>query len=156
MELKKESKPNPRILVVDDDADVVEVMSKLLELNGYKPLRATDGKAGLEQVRNQTVDLVLLDLMMPGMDGFEMLEMLQKQTGTKGIPVIVLSARGEKEAVLRALQGGAVDFVHKGADPDEVLARVQVHLMLHKRHEKAMHEYGEHLRRELAQKSAGF
>ncbi|MBI4866828.1 MAG: response regulator transcription factor [Candidatus Wallbacteria bacterium] len=147
-----ESKPAPRILIVDDDGDVLEVMSKVLELNGYKPIRATDGKQGLEALRTQKIDLILLDLMMPVMDGFETLDMIQKQSGMKGVPVIVLSARGEKDSVVKALKQGAVDYVHKGTDPDELLARVHVHLTIQQWRQKAMHEYGELIKKEMQEK----
>lgn len=142
----------PRILVVDDDNDVLEVISRLLEMQGYKALRASDGKAALEAARSNTVDLILLDLMMPVMDGFATLEMLQKQTGTKSIPVLILSAKGDKDSVLRALKGGAVDYIHKGADPDELTARVQVHLTLQKWRQKALNDYGDLIRKQMEAK----
>ncbi|MBI4870522.1 MAG: response regulator [Candidatus Riflebacteria bacterium] len=147
-----DTKVASRILIVDDDVDIVAVMSRMLELHGYKVLTAHEGKAALELVRLQTVDLVLLDLMMPVMDGFETLEMLQKQIGSKGIPVIILSAKGDKDSIVRALKMGAVDYIHKGADPEELLARVQVHLTLQKWRQKALADYGELIKKQMQEK----
>ncbi len=152
MEKKPESKIPQKILIVDDDADIVEVMARLLEMNGYKVVKAGDGKAALETIRLQTVDLVLLDLMMPVMDGFDTLDMLHKQTGSKGIPVIILSAKGDKESIVKALKSGAVDYIHKGADPEELLARVQVHLTLQKWRQKALNDYGELIKQQMKEK----
>ena len=152
--MDKKSPPvhQQRILIVDDDRDVVDVMSRLLGMNGYKVITATDGKSALEAVRNQTIDLLLLDLMMPVMDGFETLDMLQKQAGSKGIPVIILSAKGDKDSIVKALRSGAVDYIHKGADPEELLARVQVHLTLQQWRQKALVEYGDMIKKEMQDK----
>lgn len=111
-----------RILIVEDDPDTVSLLKLILRRNGYDVISASGGKEGLEKFRNFEPDLVLLDLMMPDMDGWEMFSQLKQ---TSGVPVIILSAVTGKEHVVRALQLGVDDYLTKPFYNEEVTARVQ-------------------------------
>jgi diguanylate cyclase (GGDEF)-like protein len=117
-----------RILVVDDTPDVRDLLRYTLIAQGYDCLVAEDGPAGLEQAARDVPDLILLDLMMPGMDGYEVCRRLKGAPGTRRIPVIFLTARAEVPDRVRGLSLGAVDFIAKPFDPRELTARVDVAL----------------------------
>jgi DNA-binding response OmpR family regulator len=99
-----------QVLVVDDDSMLVDLISMSLEVNGYSSLSAGDGETGLKAVRDEDPDLVLLDIMMPVMDGLAMLEELRK---TSDVPVIIISAYGSSERVEKARELGIERFVNK-------------------------------------------
>jgi len=116
---------NARILVVDDDEDVLEMVARVLEQAGYKSLTARTGHEALLRDRNDDPDLILLDVMLPDMDGLEVLRRLRAQT-TK--PVIMLTARdGEVDCVV-GLEVGADDYVTKPFSPRELVSRVRAQL----------------------------
>lgn len=94
---------------------------------------ATSGPQGLALVRQQAPDLILLDVMMPGMDGYEMLQLLQSDPATRAIPVIFVTAQSDSASESRALAAGAVDFIHKPINPPVVRARVRLQLELRQR-----------------------
>lgn len=111
-----------RILVVDDEPRMIGFIRMNLELEGYQVLEAHDGIKALEMVRTQLPDLVLLDVMMPGMDGFETLRMLREFSN---VPVIMLTAKGEEEDKVRGLELGADDYVTKPFSSRELSSRVR-------------------------------
>ena len=117
-----------RILVVDDQPINVQLLRRKLEREGIEVLTAENGLAALEIVRAQKPDLILLDVMMPDMDGIEVCERLQADEESKSIPVIFITARSSKEGKLEGLGVGAVDYITKPIDLDETLARVQTQL----------------------------
>ncbi len=110
-----------RVLVVEDDADTVFLLKQILRRNGYNVLSASDGVEGLQKVSENRPDLILLDLMMPQMDGWQMIQFLRQ---ISAVPVIIVSALQMKENVVQALQGGADDYITKPFYNDEVAARV--------------------------------
>jgi DNA-binding response OmpR family regulator len=114
--------PVSTVLVVDDDEDVGQLMQDFLEAQGFKVLRAFDGRAALALHRDEEIDCVLLDIMMPGMSGIDVLRRLRT---TSEVPVIIVSARMEDSDKIRGLGLGADDYVVKSASPSEVVARVQ-------------------------------
>ncbi len=116
-----------RILVVDDEEDNVEVIGHFLEAEGYRVERAYDGEEALEAVRrlNNEVDLILLDIMMPGKDGYEVVKTLRGRAETEHIPVIFLSAKTEEEDQVKGLMMGADSFLVKPVPPSVVLANVR-------------------------------
>ena len=118
------------ILVVDDQPANVRVVSALLERHGYSVLQAGDGKAALQAVATATPDMLLLDMMMPGMDGFELLAALREIEALARIPAVFLTAAQDRDLLLRAFDAGAVDYVTKPFIPEELLARVQAHIGL--------------------------
>lgn len=112
----------PKILVVDDDKDIVYAISKLLELEGYKVIKAYDGLEALEILSENDIQLILIDIMMPKLDG---LSALMKLRNTSNIPVIVLSAKSEDTDKILGLSMGADDYITKPYNPNELIARVR-------------------------------
>jgi two-component system, OmpR family, alkaline phosphatase synthesis response regulator PhoP len=112
-----------RILIIEDNADLAFGLQRTLEFEGYEVLLAEDGTDGLEQVRSAGVHLVLLDLMLPGMNGFEILRALRAE-GSR-VPVLVLTARGDETDVVMGFQSGADDYVTKPFSTLELVARVR-------------------------------
>lgn len=110
------------LLLVDDDADLRSLMSEFFAEHGYQVTTAPDGAKGLELARQPHFDLVVLDVMMPGLDGFAVLEQLRK---TSKVPVIMLTARTETSSRIHGLESGADDYLPKPFDPQELLARVR-------------------------------
>lgn len=135
--------PSGRILVVDDQQANLQVVSALLSRKGYEVATATNGIDALETLRAHAPDLVLLDMLMPGMDGFELLAELRKDPALAQLPVVFLTVAQDRELLLRAFDSGAVDYVTKPFMPEELLARVEAHLGL-----KRMRDRLEHVARE--------
>src|SRR5580698_3101134 len=117
-----------RILVVDDQPINVQLLKRKLERGGLEVSTANNGLEALEQVKKHKPDLILLDLMMPDMDGIEVCQRLQASSETRSIPVIFVTARTTKESKIEGLAVGAVDYITKPIDLDETLARVQTQL----------------------------
>jgi len=120
--------PGPTILVVDDQPINVQLLKRKLEREGLSVVTAFNGKEALERVRESKPDLILLDLMMPDMDGIEVCQILQANDETRSIPVIFVTARTAKENKIEGLAVGAVDYITKPLDLDETFARVQTQL----------------------------
>lgn len=114
-----------RILVVDDEPHIRRILTFLLEQRGYATLTAADGREAVEIARAERPDLILLDLMMPHMDGFEVCDHLRREFATAQIPIIMVTAKGEVNDKVRGLQGGANDYLTKPYDNKELVARVQ-------------------------------
>ncbi len=117
-----------KILVVDDQPVNVQLLKRKLEREGLDVRTAYSGQEALEQVAADPPDLILLDVMMPDMDGIEVCQALQSEEKTRSIPVIFITARTSKEGKLEGLSVGAVDYITKPIDLDETLARVQTQL----------------------------
>lgn len=111
-----------RVLVVDDDLPSLKMNSYLLREEGYEVVTATDGVEGMQKLEEETIDLVILDVMMPMMDGHETLRRLRQRYD---VPVIFLSAKGETADKVRGLEIGADDYLAKPFEPAELLARVK-------------------------------
>ena len=120
--------PAPHILVVDDQPINVQLLKRKLEREGIRVTTASSGAEALESIRSERPDLILLDVMMPDMDGLEVCTRLQSEEQTRGIPVIFITARTGKESRIEGLSVGAVDYITKPIDLDETLARVQTQL----------------------------
>lgn len=119
---------SPCILVVDDQPINVQLLKRKLEREGIRVSTASNGLEALASVKQSLPDLILLDVMMPEMDGFEVCQRLQAEEATRSIPVIFITARTNKESKLEGLNVGAVDYITKPIDLDETLARVQTQL----------------------------
>lgn len=117
-----------RILIVDDDPVNMELLENLLTNNGYKVDTSSDGSMAFEFIKNECPDLILLDVMMPGMDGYEICEKLKSNTETKHIPVIFLTVKTDVEDVLKGFKVGGVDYVSKPFNSEELIARVNTHI----------------------------
>jgi CheY-like chemotaxis protein/DNA-binding CsgD family transcriptional regulator len=116
------------VLIVDDVPDNLSVLHDALDESGYTVLIATQGEAALKRCMQALPDVVLLDAMMPGMDGFEVARRLKASPQTAHIPIIFMTGLTETEYLIAALEAGAVDYVTKPIKPKEVLARMGVHL----------------------------
>src|SRR5882757_10001093 len=119
---------SPKILVVDDQPVNVQLLKRKLEREGINVVGAFTGMEALEIVAKEKPDLILLDVMMPDMDGIDVCQRLQEKEETRSIPVIFITARSSKESKLEGLAVGAVDYITKPIDLDETLARVQTQL----------------------------
>ncbi|MCR6657409.1 MAG: response regulator [Opitutus sp.] len=120
--------PSPSILVVDDQPINVQLLKRKLEREGIRVTAAYNGLEALALVKNEKPDLILLDVMMPDMDGIEVCQRLQADEQTRSIPIIFITARSSKEGKIEGLNVGAVDYITKPIDLDETLARVQTQL----------------------------
>lgn len=118
--VKKES-----LLIVEDEADIRELISFNLEMSGYDVIKAADGETGLNLARQHHPDLILLDLMLPGMDGLKVCRQLRADTETRKIPVMMLTAKGEEEDQITGFDAGADDYVTKPFSPRVLVARVK-------------------------------
>ena len=116
------------VLIVDDVPDNLAVLHDALDESGFTVLVATSGEAALQRARQALPDIVLLDAMMPGMDGFEVARRLKAFPETAHIPIIFMTGLTETEHLVAALEAGGVDYVNKPIKPKEVLARMGVHL----------------------------
>ena len=113
------------VLVVDDDRDIRELVAMKLKLDGIDVLEAPNGLAALEVLRANEVDLVILDLMMPVMDGVETCRAIRANDSWKSLPVIMLTARAQSDDVEHGFDIGATDYVIKPFSPRELLSRVR-------------------------------
>ena len=116
--------PMPRVLVVDDDPQVLKLLRVNFELEGYDVMTATNGEEALDLVGRDSPDAVVCDVMMPGIDGLEVVRRLRAQPDTAGLPLVVVSAKAQRADVNAGLALGADAYVTKPFDPSELLAVV--------------------------------
>ena len=119
------------VLVVDDIFENLLILKRMLEKEGYKPLTASTAKDALEMVRVKEPQLILLDVYMPEMDGFELCEILKGDLKTKDIPIIFISGGMSKEDKIKGFKMGAVDFINKPFEAEEVSLRVNNHIQIY-------------------------
>lgn len=117
----------PHILIVEDDASVVEGLIRGLKKAGFRSSLAMTGEEGLQRILAEPFDLVLLDLMLPGLNGFEILDAVRTRTS---VPIVVLSARSDLPSRVRSFEEGAVDYVPKPFFVEELVARIRARLAL--------------------------
>lgn len=120
----------PLVLVIDDQSGIRKALGVMLEHDGYRVITAGDGEEGLVLARKELPRLILLDVMMPGMDGFEVCKRLKENMSTQKIPVIFLTARTKTSDLLKAFGVGGVDYVTKPFKKCELLARTRTHIQL--------------------------
>lgn len=113
------------ILIIEDDPDIVELLQYNLEKEGFPVRTAADGETGLQAARRFKPGMILLDLMMPGMDGLEVCQNLKRDPNTAGIPLMMITAKSQESDVVTGLELGADDFLSKPFSPREVIARVR-------------------------------
>ena len=113
------------VLVVDDDEDSRQLIAYLLDRRGFRTILADGGPSALETLRTSLVDVILLDVMMPGMDGFAVCSELQKSPDTQSVPVILLTARDDMETRANGMNLGVSDFLTKPVNKEELFERVQ-------------------------------
>jgi DNA-binding response OmpR family regulator len=112
-------------LVIEDEPDIVRLLSHYLEQSGYRVRTETTGLAGLRAALERTPDVIILDVMLPGLDGYEVCRRLRNEAATAAVPILMLTARGEETDKVRGLEIGADDYVTKPFSPKEVVARVK-------------------------------
>lgn len=128
------------ILIVDDQPKTLRLLTTMLEKQGFRVRTAIDGDVALEAVANQLPDLILLDIMMPNMNGYEVCQKLRAAEATQNIPIIFLSAITNTEDIVKAFTAGGNDYVSKPFQAQEVLARVETHLELRKMEQELKHK----------------
>ena len=145
--------PDPLILVVDDLPQNVRLLEAVLSPKGFRVAKASSGEEALDVLSQEHPDLVLLDILMPGMDGYEVCRRIRQDPGTAFLPVIMITASGEEQK-LRAIESGADDFVNKPFDQAELLARVRSLVRVKRYHDTIEHQAAELARwnRELEQR----
>ncbi|MGG6269615.1 hybrid sensor histidine kinase/response regulator [Leptolyngbya sp. AN03gr2] len=116
------------VLVIDDNPTNLDVLYTALDSAGYKVFVATDGESGIEQALEHPPDLILLDVQMPGIDGFETCLRLKSVPSTQDIPIVFMTALADTEAKVKGLNAGAIDYITKPFQHQEVIARIRVHL----------------------------
>ncbi|MBU2554087.1 MAG: response regulator, partial [Bacteroidetes bacterium] len=119
-----------KILIVDDISKNIQILGNILSQKAYDVAYAQSGIEALKLCDKQAFDLILLDIMMPGMDGYEVCEKLKKQKHTKDIPVIFLTAKAEMDSIIKGFEVGGQEYITKPFNSSELLARVQTHLLL--------------------------
>ncbi len=115
----------PTILVADDEEDLRELVTYRLSRSGYNVIGAEDGQAAYELAAERTPDLMVLDVMMPKLDGYELTRRLRAEAALRSIPVILLTARSQESDIDRGFEVGADDYLKKPFNPDELVARVR-------------------------------
>lgn len=128
MSMSEDSKRKDIVLVVDDTPETLGFVTTTLDMAGFTVLVATSGESALELVDRVTPDLVLMDAVMPSMDGFETCRQLKREKRLAHVPVVFMTGLSETEHIVRGLSAGGVDYVTKPIVVDELLARIRVHL----------------------------
>jgi DNA-binding response OmpR family regulator len=121
-------KPRPLVLVAEDDEDILELVAFDLEDEGYEVLTARDGEAAVALALERRPDLILLDVAMPGLDGYEVTRRLRAEEATRSTPVVLLTARAQVRDVILGFEAGANDYVTKPFRPDELRTRLHAAL----------------------------
>jgi CheY-like chemotaxis protein len=120
--------PQKKILIVDDDPNILELFRDILEDKGYLVVAFTRGWEALQAVSKEEPDLIILDIMMPRVNGYEVCQILKENPKTKEIPVIFLTALSHQEALRRAAEGGADDYLVKPCPPEKLIKHVERYL----------------------------
>lgn len=123
--MNPEDRERPLIVVADDDDDVLALVAYRLERSGYDIVRAHDGEEALRLILERRPDLAVLDVMMPGLDGYELTRRIRQDEATSRMPIILLTARVQEADVTRGFEAGADDYIEKPFSPQELRARVQ-------------------------------
>jgi len=119
-----------RVLVVDDEKEVCHLIKDMLENKGYEALTAYDGEEGLKKAVAEHPNLVLLDVMLPGIDGFEVLDRLKRDSNTRSLPVLMVSAKRDSDSLFKARDLGSDDYITKPFTVQELLKAVVMYINL--------------------------
>ncbi len=143
---------NYKILIVDDIPANIQILGNILSAQNFKIAYAQSGKQALSVIEHQNLDLILLDIMMPYMDGFEVCRILKNQQETAEIPVIFLTAKADMESIVKGFEAGGQDYITKPFNAAELLARVNTHILLHEQ-EKKLKELNENLENKVLERT---
>jgi len=132
-----------RIMIVEDDPDICEILQYNLEQEGIDVVIFHDGNQAIESIMKNPPDLLLLDLMLPGLNGLEIARIVRKDERLFNIPIIMITARSEEMDILQGLEQGADDYITKPFRPREVIARVKALLRRHYRDEDKIYQFGD-------------
>ncbi|MBN2213777.1 MAG: hybrid sensor histidine kinase/response regulator [Bacteroidales bacterium] len=130
---------NPEILIVDDIPGNLNFVSDILYNEGFRIIVATNGQDAIDITREKHPDLILLDVAMPLMDGYEVCRILKEDDSTREIPIIFLTAKGENEDILKGFEAGAVDYISKPFNTSELVSRVNTHIELRRQSDELKH-----------------
>lgn len=119
-----------KILVIDDEPGIVEIVQVNLEGDGFDVISASNGREGLEKIKAEQPELVVLDVMMPEMDGWDVLRNVEQDPDIAGMPVIMLTAKAADEDYIHGLEEGAVEYITKPFLPQELVNRIKITLMV--------------------------
>ncbi|MEM6796824.1 MAG: response regulator, partial [Acidobacteriota bacterium] len=136
----EEEAPPATVLVIDDEPVIQQVLANHLRVAGYRPLIASSGLEGIRILEEEPVDLVLLDLMMPGLSGYETCRRIRERYSLEQLPILILSARGRPEDRSAGLEEGANDYLSKPIAKEELLSRLSTHLQLLDAHRRQSSE----------------
>ena len=114
----------PKILIVDDDINITELMKALVSMEGHEPTIVNDSLEAVEVARSTAPDLITLDLMMPGLTGFELCKMLSEDPDFSKTPIIIISAKDDPESKQRALEAGAKEFITKPFGVEDFIGKI--------------------------------
>jgi len=120
--------PKATVLAIEDDPEIRELLSAAMSRESWKLVQAASGEEGLEYLKNQKADCVLLDIMLPGIDGLRLIRKIRETEGCRSVPVIMTTARGEESDIVAGLELGADDYVVKPYSPKVLVARVRAAL----------------------------
>ena len=113
-----------KILIIDDEQGIVELVSLMLKARDYSIVSALEGQDGLDKAKAEQPDLILLDIMMPGMDGYAVCLKLKSSKDTKNIPVVIISGKAEREAIVKTHSLGGIDFIVKPFNLPTLLGKI--------------------------------
>lgn len=114
-----------KVLLIDDEEEMVEMVSVSLASAGYEMITATESKEGLEKAKSEKPDVILLDIMLPGMDGYEICRRLKAMEDTKSIPIIFFTALGAVDLAEKVAAAGGADYIVKPFEPNEIIERIE-------------------------------
>ena len=114
-----------KILVIEDDRQALNLMEYILRHEGYEVLSARDGLEGVKRARTETPDLIILDVMLPGLDGYEVCQLLREKAETSGLPILMISGKVHRDDREIGLGVGASDYLEKPVSPSTIVARVE-------------------------------
>ncbi|RJQ65682.1 MAG: diguanylate cyclase [Desulfobacteraceae bacterium] len=149
--MNQDSESRFKLLIVDDVPKNIQVAASILHKNNYLMAFAQDGPTALAQTEANRFDLILLDIMMPHMDGFEVCRLIRKNPANRDIPIIFLTAKNDSASIVKGFELGAMDYLTKPFNGAELQARVKTHLDLH-RSRKEIKETNQRLRIEIAER----
>lgn len=145
-------KKNYKILIVDDIPANIQILGNILSKENFQIAYAQSGKQALSVIKHQKLDLILLDIMMPYMNGFEVCKILKSQKETAGIPIIFLTAKADMESIINGFEAGGEDYITKPFNAAELLARVNTHILLHEQ-KKNLKELNENLEKKVKERT---